>query len=306
MKNPYAELQQSLSNSGFKSSIVGIEHLADLKCELQDLLERGTLNREFYREITSRLNLNWHFEPPANLSEAKSVIVVAASQQKVKVKFEISHNEFEVIIPPTYVHDLHTKISDLLAHNLKKHNYKLCNAILPEKLLATRSGLARYGRNNIVYADGWGSYFMIKAFFTDMPCPVDNWQKAKMMDQCERCSLCREHCPTNAIQADRFLIQAEKCLTFFNEKSGDFPEWIQPHWHNCLIGCMICQDICPVNKRQIHWVTEEGTFSEEETLMVIQGTPINRLPRRMKDKLKKLCMLDDYHLLSRNLSVLLH
>ena len=46
-------------------------------------------------------------------------------------------------------------------------------------------------------------------------------------------------CPTKAIRQDRFLISAEQCLTFFNEKPDDFPEWVNPVWHNCLIGCMI-------------------------------------------------------------------
>jgi hypothetical protein len=55
-------------------------------------------------------------------------------------------------------------------------------------------------------------------------------------------------CPTAAIKPDQFLLHAEYCLTFHNEKRGEFPEWIGTPAHHCLVGCMRCQIICPENK----------------------------------------------------------
>ena len=127
-----------------------------------------------------------------------------------------------------------------------------------------------------------------------------------MMELCSTCTACLNTCPTGAIQKDRFLIQAEQCLTFFNEKGGAFPDWIDPAWHNCLIGCMICQDTCPANKDHTAWIIEGEEFSEEETLLILEGASKDTLPRLTIDKLKRLYMSDDYDLLQRNLGVLMN
>jgi epoxyqueuosine reductase len=37
------------------------------------------------------------------------------------------------------------------------------------KRLAVRSGLARYGRNNVTYVEGMGSFLELSASLTDMP-----------------------------------------------------------------------------------------------------------------------------------------
>jgi epoxyqueuosine reductase len=86
----------------------------------------------------------------------------------------------------------------------------------------------------------------------------------------------------------------------------EFPEWIDPSWHNSLIGCMICQDVCPVNKDYTKWVVPGEEFSEEETLIILKGVSKDKLPLETNEKLKKICMLDSYNLLQRNLGVLIN
>jgi len=242
------ELDQHLANTDFKSSIVSIQHLSDLQWDLENLLEQGILSRDFYDEIISRYNLYFNFEPPTDFPMAKSIIITAALQPKVSVKFKLSDKAYGVIIPPTYIYDTDKEASNIISLYLGKYGYKIYTAKLPVKLLAVHSGLASYGRNNLAYIDGWGSFFRLKAFFSDIPCIADNWREVKVMEYCNKCTACMNKCPTGAIRQDRFLISVEKCLTFFNEKSDDFPEWVNPAWHNCLIGCMRCQDVCPVNK----------------------------------------------------------
>ena len=91
-----------------------------------------------------------------------------------------------------------------------------------------------------------------------------------------------------------------------NEGAEEFPEWIDPSWHNSLIGCMMCQDVCPVNKDYTDWIADGGEFIEEETRMILNGASKDDLPIEAIEKLKKFYMLDDYNLLQRNLSVLTH
>ncbi|UCE19271.1 MAG: epoxyqueuosine reductase [Gemmatimonadota bacterium] len=299
-------LQGHLTNGGFKSAIVSIRHLSELRDNLEQLLESGLLNRDFYDEIVSRLDLYWDFEPPADLPGIQSIILVAAPVLKVRVPVTVSGKTSCVIIPPNYLNSTDKEMKDILSHCSQRYGLRFVEAILPEKLLAVRSGLARYGRNNIAYIDGWGSYFRLRTFFSDVPCPPDHWWEMKMMDLCDSCSGCRKMCPTGAISEGRFLIRCERCLTFYNEGPEDFPEWIDSAWHNCLIGCMICQDICPANRKFTDWIDGGEAFTEEETMMIWDGIPLDKLPRVMAEKLGKLNMIDDYGLLRRNLRVLIN
>jgi len=299
------ELNQHLANTDFKSSVISIRHLPDVKYELENILEQGILGNDSYNEVISRYNLYFNFEPPADFPMAKSIIITAALQPKINVKFKLSDKAYCVIIPPTYSDNTDKEVSDIMSPYLEKYGYKIYALKLPVKLLAVHSGLANYGRNNIAYIDGWGSFFRLKAFFSDIPCIEDNWQEIRMMESCNKCVACINKCPTGAIHQDRFLISAEKCLTFFNEKSDNFPEWVNPEWHNCLIGCMKCQDVCPANKDYVKYIAPGREFSEEETLMILKGVSIDKLPLDTIEKLKKLCLLDDYNIIQRNLEVLI-
>jgi epoxyqueuosine reductase len=109
-----------------------------------------------------------------------------------------------------------------------------------------------------------------------------------MMEACRKCSACLRHCPAGAITGERFLLHAERCLTFHNEKPGDVPfaDWIDPAWHHCLVGCLQCQRVCPQNRQVWSWVQEGVAFSEEETALLLEGVPLDRLPAAILKKLE--------------------
>lgn len=298
-------MEQQLAQVGFKGVVVSTEHLPEVRNTYEGLLEEKSLDRHFYDEIAARYELNWNFDPAARFPTARSVIVTAVQQPKISLEFHFGGRKYYGIIPPTYVHDIDAAVLKILSAYLNGYGYEACDALLPTKLLAVRSGLARYGRNNIAYIDGWGSYFRLRAYFTDMPCGNGSWTDTVAMEQCNKCTTCVRRCPTGAISEERFLIDAGKCLTFFNEGPDDFPKWIEPAWHNCLIGCMICQDVCPANKEHVNWLMPGAEFSEEETTMILKGTIQDMLPAETSEKLRNVNMLDSYPLLKRNLRALL-
>lgn len=298
------QLHQRLADAGFQSAIVSVEHLTDVQQELTRFLEQGTLHKDFYDEITSRYGLQWHFEPPADFQSAKSIIITAIQQPKVSVRFRLSGSIYDVIIPPTYMHDTDAKAFNTMSRYLRDKGYSVRDALLPGKLLAVHSGLARYGRNNIAYIEGWGSYFRLRVYFSDIPCTTDDWCEVQMMELCEKCEACVKNCPPGAISKDRFLIRGEKCITFYNEGDDKFPEWLDLSWHNCVIGCMICQDVCPANKKFTQWIIPGDEFSDDETEMILTGVPKSQLPRETIKKLENLELIDGFDLLGRNLGVL--
>jgi epoxyqueuosine reductase len=193
-----------------------------------------------------------------------------------------------------------------LSEYLNPLGYKVFPVSLPEKLLAVCSGLAEYGKNNITYVEGMGSFYSPVAFLSDLPCTGDEWFEPGIMEKCHNCKACLIKCPTGAITADRFLIYAEKCLVFHNERSSDypFPGWINNNFHNCVVGCMLCQQFCPVDKPFLNWFDGNEEFSKEESLLIMQGAAIDLLPSETKAKLERLELVEYYNLLPRNLGVL--
>jgi epoxyqueuosine reductase len=189
----------------------------------------------------------------------------------------------------------------MLAHE----GYSLASTLLPLKALAARSGLCEYGRNNVCYVPGMGSFLQLVAFYSDMPCSDDRWQEAKMMKSCQDCQLCIRACPTSAIPSDRFLLHAERCIVYHNEKDGSvpFPAWIKKEWHNCLVGCLRCQWACPLNKGLLKWIDETEEFSEEETKLLLEGATRDLLGAETIGKLEHLDLMDYLGSLPRNLSV---
>ncbi len=249
------------------------------------------------------------FAPPDELTNAKSLIVAAMPRPPTRATFSWNGKQQSFILPPTYkaYDEKRIEVEHLVAESVGREGYRVATPLLPLKLLAARSGLVEYGRNNITYAAGMGSFMRLTAVYSDMPCERDDWQETRMMKRCENCDLCRKACPTGAISKERFLLRAERCLTYHNEKKSNipFPDWIRPYWHNAIVGCLTCQRVCPENKSFLLTVGETAEFGEEETRLLLQGTPREQLPGATVKKMQLLSLTDYYDELPRNLSVLL-
>jgi epoxyqueuosine reductase len=299
------QLLRRLKEKGYLGRIVPAEHLRDLQKEIEKHHQQGLLDAEFYQERLS----GFRFSPPDDLPEARSMIVIAVPQPQIRFTFTWKGEEIQLVVPPTYLHWKKTEqqARDLVAGIVGAQGYRVAQGRLPEKLLAAHSGLGAYGRNNICYVEGLGSFHYPVALYSDLPSPEDAWQEARLMERCQKCQACIRACPSGAITAARFLLHAECCLTFRNEKPGSipFPEWVDPAWHNCLVGCMVCQQVCPENKELLGWVEQGAQFSQEETALLLEGVPSGQLPAALMDKLRRWDLVDMLDILPRNLGVFL-
>jgi epoxyqueuosine reductase len=290
-----------LEERGYRGTVLSIEHVAQLKHEIEERLSQKEVDAGLYEKYLS----SFKFDIPTSLPKARSIIITAAPQPQRKITFHFNDQTYSVIIPPTYYADTDDQIRNILENILNTNVYQLHRAALPLKLLAVRSGMARYGKNNIAYIEGLGSFMRLRAFLSDMPTGIGDWSEPRVMKECDRCKACLKACPTRAIVPDRFLIHAERCITFLNEWTEEFPEWLDPSWHNSLIGCMKCQLVCPVNKRFVKWVEEGEVFNEAETEIILSGVPLDRIPPETAHKLKRSYMVEYLDVLPRNLRALL-
>ncbi|GAH44543.1 unnamed protein product, partial [marine sediment metagenome] len=267
--------------------------------------DQRLLDPDFYEEYKKYFD----FEPKTGFGEVKSLFLVAMPQSQYEIVFNWKNKEVPLKIPPTYLHGraLINEIKAFLTDLLKPSGHSVEFARLPQKTLAIRAGLAEYGRNNITYIQGLGSFHRLFTFYSDFPYEQDGWQELRMMDLCKECSACVRKCPTGAIPEDRFLLRAERCLTFHNEHPVDvpFPDWIDPSWHNCLVGCLHCQKVCPANEKVIKWTEPGPTFSEEETKLLLSGTAVENLPEETRNKVEEHGLGYYLSVYPRNLGVIL-
>jgi len=209
-------LYATLRRHGFKSTIVSSSHVMELRRAIRNSRESGLIPEAVYRQYASYFDRML----TQDASWARSIIVVAIPRPVLEVGFTVDGRRRTALIPPTYEHSIDKVVAAAIESKLTPRGYRALWAMVPVKLLAVRSGLARYGKNNIAYVEGMGSFLRFNAFYSDLPPVSDTWREPQVLDECTNCSACIKKCPTGAIDPDRFQLRVERCLTFHNESSA--------------------------------------------------------------------------------------
>ncbi|MFX0105847.1 MAG: 4Fe-4S binding protein, partial [Candidatus Hodarchaeota archaeon] len=182
---------------GYKGKIISAQHIPDLRQDIQKHHESKALDPEFYEEYKPY----FEFEPDVDFPQINSLFMISTPVPQFEAIFHYNDKEISLLIPPTYLYALRIidQMKELVEEILAPKGYNIAYALLPQKTLAVRSGLAEYGRNNITYVSGIGSFHRLTTFYSDFPFEQDNWQELRMMDICKECSACVRKCPTGAI-----------------------------------------------------------------------------------------------------------
>jgi epoxyqueuosine reductase len=298
----------------FKHKIVSVKRFPDLQSDIDVLLKGKKLSTNpVYRSYIDTKN----FTIPKEFTDANSVIIIAKKTRIAYIDFTYLGKKHTLLLPSPYYDD-GTKSKDLeyyiyseIFHQSKlESTYKIQRTkSLFLKTLAVRSGLSKYGRNNISYADEFGSFYDLYSYFTNFEPEAYDWSDKRLMELCENCKICTNICPTSAIQEDEFVINVERCLPLYNEVSGEFPPDLPTGIHHTLMGCVKCQFACPANKNIITYPRYLEPITEEETRMVLESRRDDVLARSFSEKLK-MFPFEQYErylpVIQRNLSVLLN
>ncbi len=238
---------------------------------------------------------------------ANTVVMLAVPRPAHRLSFDLGSKPINTLLPPTYYQYRNTykEVRQALQTGVFAFGrVEQLNA--PLKTVASLLGLVAYGRNNVSYVEGLGSYFQLCGYVTDAQLSsAGPLAEPRLLAECEGCEKCIRRCPTGAITEDRILIRAHRCLTYLNENEGEWPDWVSPRIHHCLLGCLICQKTCPAN-RKLPVETCAVSFSQAETTALLAGPMKDDHPltRPIRDKLKRLDQPFAEPVLGRNLKAL--
>ncbi|MCL2002484.1 MAG: hypothetical protein FWG72_00575 [Oscillospiraceae bacterium] len=271
------EIKTIAEQHGAKCTIISVDRLEWLKNDLDELRNDLRLSGSQRSRIAKSANVG------GIPDKTRSIILLAVpcAAAYVNLFFRRNGKEYQIFgLAPTYKEPTEKLIMETIANA----GYTVSDAgnSLPLKRLAVQSGLAEYGKNNITYVKGLGSYLSYYAYYTDMPCEADTWRKAVVSPFCEHCDICLHSCPTGSITKDCFMIDSGKCMRRINSDNHDFPDWLPPTAHHTVFGCLKCQGRCPINAERTDVI--DVYFDETETDIILGGTP-----KKMPEELKRKC-----------------
>ena len=298
-----------ISSFGSRGALVPLSRIEDIKQDMM-ALKNGPFHTDWLdkmvRHVTDASN---PFLPSGISFDPCSLISVVTPSPKVTLQFVFQGEEFDCAVPPHYTNwDLNNEsmLQDLKDY-LAPHGYSVAMAkTFPQKMLAVHAGLGFYGRNNVYYHEEFGSYVQLMTYVTDLPSKAGTWHPLRRMDQCSNCYVCVRACPTKAIDSSRRLIDSDRCLTYYDEIPGEFPEWIDKKAHNCIIGCIKCQDCCSSNFENKRNAQRGVAFTEEETNELLHWKENEPCSSTLAEKLAMTGIPEEYtNMFPRNLAVLL-
>ncbi len=307
--NPGETVRAWAKARGYRAAVGSGRLLEGVRRTLERHREAGEIDAGFYRE-----NLDsFTYLDGVSLENPRSIIVVAAPAPAYILTFIVAEKSVETILPPTYVRyrGISTDVRDELRNALAGSGSRVELLNAPLKALGNRLGLLAYGRNNVGYIDGLGSYFQLVGLVSDMPFdgkdaaqPREEW----LLPRCQRCRICAAACPTGAIEKERVLLHAEKCYTLFSESLKPIPKGRKAPSPGCLIGCLRCQELCPEDKGLLRYENAAVAFDAEETEAFLGIKPAAAGPAfdRAQAKFQQLGLSEGLLLYRRNLKRLLN
>jgi epoxyqueuosine reductase len=294
---------------GFQYRTVDINHLAEMRQALEKLNGERRVSQQ--KTVQGYLK-DLEYQAPKEMPNARSLIVVSTPWRLRSVVVHWKGAEHTLLIPGGYFYYENQAFRVPLFRQIAQRVVgdpaaRLVFANPPLKTLAVRSGLAEYGKNNITYVDGYGSFHVLWAFYSEAVLE-DQWTRPyRTMRICQGCSVCTRDCPTKAIRESDFVLDGGRCITTYNEMKEPLPKWIDAKAHNALIGCLKCQYDCPANQGLNQNYEHVADFSEAETELLLDDRHDAKLEASISEKLKGLgdWFAKDMKYLSRNVRLAL-
>ncbi len=141
-----------------------------------------------------------------------------------------------------------------------------------DRAVAARAGAGWFGKSSMIIVPHHGSWVMLGDIMLDVHIQPD----LPLAQDCGRCSICLDRCPTGAI-VEPYRIDAPRCISYLTiEERGAIPRELRPLMGNRVFGCDTCQDVCPytsaarpIEDPDFQPATVENAFPSLERLATI-------------------------------------
>jgi epoxyqueuosine reductase len=128
-------------------------------------------------------------------------------------------------------------------------------APLLEREFAQLAGIGWKAKNTLLINKHEGSWFFLAALLLDTQLEYDTPVES---DHCGTCTACLDACPTDAFVGPNVL-DATKCISYLTiEHRSPIPIELRPKMDDWILGCDVCQDVCPWNRKPKR--SEEESF----------------------------------------------
>jgi len=235
------------------------EQLAEL-AHLPEWLARGYAGEMNYMHVPRRAN------PALVLEGARNLVVVALNYNSAE-----PYSTESAAIPSddsphgwisryAWGDDYHEVLRDKLETLLSAMRVEFSEPFearayvdtgpVAERIAAKYAGLGWLAKNTCLINEHLGSWLFLGVILTTLDlAPTLAPGESPPADLCGNCTLCLDACPTQAFAAP-YVLNARRCISYLTiESRGAIPEDLRPLLGSAVIGCDICQDVCPWNRK---------------------------------------------------------
>ncbi|AAK76823.1 epoxyqueuosine reductase [Clostridium acetobutylicum] len=236
-----------------KCGIIPINLIDEYADKFNERMEKIPKSKMFYKS-QERL-----IKPKEIYPWAKSVVVLTSVYGKYKVPQELNGHIAKAYLFDTRV-DKNTKEyqnNRALEEYMQELGLKVETnqkfGVVGMRWAALQAGVGIIRRNNFLYTES-GSWVHLEAWVTDRKMELKETNNVK---KCPKsCNRCIMSCPTKSL-SEPYTMSPTECVSFLTTFGGrNLPEEpLRKKFGDCIYGCDICQDACPMNKGK--WKDEE-------------------------------------------------